>query len=311
MIGMPGSRFTLRQIRYFVATAEWRSIALASKHIHVSEPSISASIKSLETEFGIQLFIRHHAHGLSLTQEGERLLERAKAVLAQAGELELSASELAGTVTGRLEIGCLVTVYPLLVPELLVAFRARHTEARLHAVADNHERLMERLRHGEISLALTYDLSVPPDIEFTPLVQVAPFAFVNASHPLARRKTVSLRELAAEPFLLLDLPLSREYFLSLFKLVSVSPRIYGSFESIEVIRGLVARGEGFGLANVQPKNRSALDGQMLSYLSLSDDLPPLMYGIASMRDSRPTQSVRAFISLCSELVSTGGIPGTQ
>jgi DNA-binding transcriptional LysR family regulator len=160
-------------------------------------------------------------------------------------------------------------------------------------------------------LALTYDLSVPHDIEFTPLVQVDPFAFVNANHSLARRKTVSLRDLAVEPFLLLDLPLSREYFLSLFKIIGVSPRIYGSFESIEVIRGLVARGEGFGLANVQPKNRSSLDGQMLSYLSLTDDLPPLMYGIASMRDSRPTQSIRAFMSLCSDLVSAGGIPGTQ
>lgn len=311
MIGMPGSRFTLRQIRYFVAAAEWRSIALASKHIHISEPSISASIKSLETEFGIQLFVRHHAHGLALTQAGERLLERAKALLMQAGELELSASELAGSVTGPLEIGCLVTVYPLLVPELLCAFRARHAAARLHAVADNHERLMERLRHGEISLALTYDLSVPPDINFTPLAQVSPFAFVAASHALARRRSVALKELVSEPFLLLDLPLSREYFLSLFQAVGVSPRLYGSFESIEVIRGLVARGEGFGLANVQPKNQSALDGQMLSYLALSDPLPPLMYGIASMQASRPTQSIKAFMALCSDLVSTGRIPGTQ
>jgi DNA-binding transcriptional LysR family regulator len=308
---MPGSRFTLRQIRYFVAAAEWRSIALASKHIHISEPSISASIKSLETEFGIQLFIRHHAHGLSLTQQGERLLDRARALLGQAGELELSASELAGTVSGRLEIGCLVTVYPLLVPELLCAFRARHAAARVHAVPDNHEGLMERLRHGEIELALTYDLSVPPDIDFTPLARVAPFAFVAANHALARRRSVALKELAPEPFLLLDLPLSREYFLSLFQSVGVSPRLYGSFESIEVIRGLVARGEGFGLANVQPKNQSALDGQRLSYLGLSDALPPLMYGVASMHGARPTKSVKAFMSLCTDLVSTGRIPGTQ
>lgn len=308
---MPGSRFTLRQIRYFVAAAEWRSIALASKHIHISEPSISASIKSLETEFGIQLFIRHHAHGLSLTQQGERLLERAKALLAQAGELELSASELAGSVSGRLEIGCLVTVYALLVPELLCAFQARHAAARLHAVADDHEALMERLRNGEISLALTYDLSVPPDIDFTPLALVSPFAFVAAGHKLARRRSVALKELASEPFLLLDLPLSREYFLSLFRAAGLSPRLYGSFESIEVIRGLVARGEGFGLANVQPRNKSALDGQMLSYLALSDELPPLMYGVASIRDTRPTQSAKAFISLCTDLVSTGRIPGTQ
>jgi DNA-binding transcriptional LysR family regulator len=152
---------------------------------------------------------------------------------------------------------------------------------------------------------------VPPDIEFTPLAQVPPFAFVAAGHTLARRRSVALKELASEPFLLLDLPLSREYFLSLFKVAGLTPRLYGSFESIEVIRSLVARGEGFGMANVQPKNQSTLDGQMLSYLALSDDLPPLMYGVASMRGSRPTQTVKAFMLLCTDLVSTGRIPGTQ
>jgi hypothetical protein len=62
---------------------------------------------------------------------------------------------------------------------------------------------------------------------------------------------------------------------------------------------------------MQPKNQSALDGQMLSYLTLSDPLPPLMYGVASMHGSRPTQSIKAFMALCADLVSTGRIPGTQ
>ena len=61
-------RYTLRQIEYFVATAEAGSITLAAERIHVSPPSISAAISQLEAELGAQLFLRRHAQGLSLTR---------------------------------------------------------------------------------------------------------------------------------------------------------------------------------------------------------------------------------------------------
>ncbi|RUU06854.1 LysR family transcriptional regulator, partial [Mesorhizobium sp. M6A.T.Ca.TU.002.02.2.1] len=58
-------RFTLRQLEYFVAVGEAGSIAKAAEQVNVSPPSISASIAQLETEFGVQLFVRKHSHGLS------------------------------------------------------------------------------------------------------------------------------------------------------------------------------------------------------------------------------------------------------
>lgn len=67
-------RFTLKQIEYFVAAAETGSITAASRRVHISQPSISAAIAQLEAVFGITLFIRHHAAGLSLTQEGHSFL---------------------------------------------------------------------------------------------------------------------------------------------------------------------------------------------------------------------------------------------
>ena len=69
------SRFTLRQLQYFLAAAENSSIAAASDKINVSSPSISAAIVQLEDEFGLQLFGRSHAHGLSLTQGGIQFRE--------------------------------------------------------------------------------------------------------------------------------------------------------------------------------------------------------------------------------------------
>ena len=103
-------RFTLRQLEYLVAVGEAGSIALASERVNVSSPSISAAIAQLEAEFGLALFVRKHAHGLTLTQGGRQFMAQAKAVLAEAARLNDLAGEITGQVRGPLSVGCLQTL---------------------------------------------------------------------------------------------------------------------------------------------------------------------------------------------------------
>ncbi|WP_439816460.1 LysR family transcriptional regulator [Zavarzinia sp. CC-PAN008] len=305
-------RFTLKQIAYFVAAAEAGSIAVASLRIHISPPSISAAIAALEAEFGFQLFIRHHAQGLSLTPQGQRFLNEARSLLNQAEDLAAAASELSTRVGGVLNIGCLSTLYPLVVPELLHVFRQRHPSVRVEALAGHHEELLARLRGGQISLVLGYDLGVrAPDIDFAPLATLPPFAFVSSAHPLADAGRVALETLAPEPFLLLDMPVSRDYFLALFHRAGLVPQIGGRFEHIEIIRSLVARGEGFGIANAPPRNRMSLDGHPLRYLRLEGAVEPLAHGVMTMKGIRATQTMEAFLALCRQLVTDRGMPGVD
>jgi len=304
-------RFTLRQIGYFVATAETGSITLASERVNISQPSISSAISALEDGFGIQLFIRHHAQGLSLTAEGQRFLREAKALLLQAEELQNAASVISARVAGPLDIGCLSTLFPLAIPELLSVFRKRHEAVRVNAIAGNQAELFDLLHAGRISLLLTYDMNIPQDFEFQSLAPLPPYAFVGIGHKLARRRSVALRELAGDDFLLLDMPISRDYFLSLFHQAGVTPVIAGRYRYIDVIRSLVARGEGYGLANAQPKNLSTLDGRKLVYLTLESGLTPLHYGIAMLKGLRRTPTAEAFIALCRELLLNKPLPGTR
>jgi DNA-binding transcriptional LysR family regulator len=304
-------RFTLRQISYFVATAEAGSITLASERVHISQPSISSAIASLEDGFGIQLFIRHHAQGLSLTAEGQRFLREAKTLLLQAEELQNAASVISARVAGPLDIGALSTLFPLAIPELLSVFKKRHKDARVNAIAGNQMELFESLRAGRIALLLTYDMNLPPDFDFLSLAPLPPYAFVGTGHPFARRRSVALSDLAGDNFLLLDLPISRDYFLSLFRQAGVNPNIAGQYPYMDVIRSLVARGEGYGLANAQPKNLSTLDGRKLVYLTLEDKLTPLHYGIATLKGLRIMPTAEAFIALCQELLLDKPLPGTR
>lgn len=86
-------RFTLRQLEYFIAAGQTGSITLASERIHISQPSISTAIAHLERELSVQLFVRHHAQGLTLTPIGREVLREAKALVEQAEGLYTLASE--------------------------------------------------------------------------------------------------------------------------------------------------------------------------------------------------------------------------
>ena len=302
-------RFTFRQLEYFVAVGETGGVTAASERINISPPTISAAISQLEAEFGFQLFVRQHAQGLSLTPAGERFLMEAKALLAQAGELGGLAEELSEKVSGPLKVGCLVTIAAMVVPELCHGFMERHEAVRVDVSEDHQAELLEKLRRAEIAVALTYDLQLPEDIAFEPLVELPPYALFAADHPLAQEKRLALSRLAEEPLVLLDLPLSREYFMSLFFQDRLRPTIYSSSAHLEVIRTLVANGYGYSLLNVRPKNMRALDGKPLASVPLTADYRAMVMGLASLRRYRKPRAVEAFEDYCRERISGRVVPG--
>jgi DNA-binding transcriptional LysR family regulator len=302
-------RYTFRHLEYFIAAGETGSITLASERIHISQPSISAAIAHLEREFGVPLFIRHHAQGLSLTPAGRQLLQGAKQVIEQADGLYMIASEASGQVRGQLSLGCLVTLAPMVMPELSHAFTAAHPETRIRHIESDQERLLEGLRRAEIDVAITYDLRIPDDIGFAPLAVLPVHVLVGEGHALAGREEVGLGELADLPMILLDLPLSREYFLSLFLKEGLEPMIAIRSAHPDMIRTMAANGYGYTLANVRPRANVALDGRRLVTLRLAGRHRPMTVGMATLRRLNPSRLVAAFETHCRAMVSDASIPG--
>ena len=98
-------KFTLRQLVYFIAAGETGSITLASKQLNISQPAISAAISHIERALDVQLFLRHHAQGLSLTPAGRALLRDAKRLVNQAESLHTSAADIGHHLRGELSVG--------------------------------------------------------------------------------------------------------------------------------------------------------------------------------------------------------------
>ena len=302
-------RFTLRQLEYFVAVGEAGSIAKAAEQVNVSPPSISASIAQLEAEFGVQLFVRKHSHALALTAGGRLFLKEAARLLNDADALHDIAGDIAEKVRGPLAIGCLLTFAQIVLPALRRKFEDAYPDVRVRQFERNQGQLFEMLQRGEIDAALTYDLELSQDMTFEPLVQLPAYVMLPAAHRLAGKAGITPQELVDEPMVLLDLPYSREYFLSAFQ--GLRPKIIERTGDIAVMRSMVANGFGYGIANMRPLNAMSPDGKLLVFVPLLGDLRPLTMGIALPNAEHRTLTVQAFIEHCRRFVMEQGVFGTE
>ena len=295
-------RFTLRQLEYLVAVGEYGSVTEAAERVNVSAPSVSAAISQLEREFGITLFVRRHAHGLSLTQAGRSFVEQARQILVEAGKLNALSNELTGQVRGPLHVACLVTFAQAVIPSLRRTFSDAYPDVDFFQYERDHAAILEGLRMARFDIALSYDLDIPADMAFRELAVLPPYAVLHEDHPLARRSEVSVQDLAVHPMILLDLPYSATYFLSLFKEAGLTPRIVERTRDMSVMRAMVANGFGYSIANIRPIPNHALDGSKLISLPLTGNLRPMRMGLISMRAAIPALTVRRFVDVCIDRV---------
>jgi DNA-binding transcriptional LysR family regulator len=255
------------------------------------------------------LFLRHHAQGLSLTPAGRALLRDAKQLLKQAEGLYSAAADISHQMRGELSVGWFSTLAPIVMPETVHAFLKAFPETQIRNVESHQEGLMKSLRDAEIEVAITYDLQISDDISFLPLATLPPYALFGAGHALARERAVKLSQLAPLPMVLLDMPMSREYFLALFFKDRLEPTVAWSSAKLDVVRTMVANGLGYTLANVRPRADVALDGRRLFRVPLSGDPPPMRLGIATLKQLKKTRLVEAFERHCQGLISESYVPG--
>ena len=191
----------LTQIRYFLAIAQHGGFTLAANELNVSQPAISRSVARLEEEIGQPLFERD-SRPLKLTQAGETFRKRC----IQITELvDQTASEITDDdQSGRLRIGAIPTIAPYWLPQAISHFVAIRPNAQLQIFEEVTAKLLERIRNGELDVAI---MALPFDqqyLEVHKLFDEELFLMRSASHPLANKKRVTIHDIQNYPLLLLD-----------------------------------------------------------------------------------------------------------
>jgi DNA-binding transcriptional LysR family regulator len=296
--------YTLRQLEYFVAVAEAGSITKAATAVHLSQSAMSTALTDLEGSLGVQLLVRHHAKGITLTPSGRELLVASRQLLASAADLRSIAHGMGGSLTGSLSIGCFEVMAPYLLPELLSTAAEKLPRLQLQTTEVDLADLAEGVADGTFELGIGYDLVDDPRLKRWPLRTVPPYVLVSGSHRLAKRKSVRLHELADEPMAVLDLPHSRDYFGRVFRECGVEPNVRYRSTTVETCRALVGRGLAYTVLNLQSAVPMALDGHAVASIPIADDAPALTMVLLNAIAARPTRRAGVVAELCRDLFGT-------
>ena len=291
-------RYTLRQLEYLVTAAEAGSVAGAASRLNVSQPSISTAIAKLEDSLGVQLFMRHHAAGISLTPAGTRLMDEARNLLRHSEEFERLAQRAGGEIAGTLKLASFTTLGPAILPGIISGFAELYPDVTLDISEATQDDLIEGLRQSQFEQAIIYAVDLPDDIEAVPLAEIAPYVLLPQGHQLAKHDAIELSVLVEHDLILLDVPPSRDYFLGLFQAAGLTPRVAFTSPSIELARGLVGRGLGYSLLVTRPHGDMTYDGQKLVGRPIAGDPEPGRIALARSQHLRRTRLMGAFEEFC-------------
>lgn len=236
----------VHQLRYFVAVAEAGSFTRAAERCLVAQPSLSQQIQKLERELRRPLFDRLGKR-VRLTEAGEELLGRARAILSTLDETRQALDRATTPGRGRVRVGAIPTVGPYLLPPALAHFLKRYPAAQLEYREDVTAELVRALHEGDLDLAV---LALPvddPSLRAEPLLTEELLAALPMGHRLTRRRALRLDDLAAEPFILLGDMHCLTGQVTAYCRASFVPRVACRCVQLATIEQLVGLGLGVSL----------------------------------------------------------------
>lgn len=274
---------SLRALRYFVITAEEGSITRAAERLYISQPSVSSALDQLERQLGQSLFVRLPARGVVLTATGAALLYKARALLDRSDDFIRAAGVTHTTLTGTLRCACFVNIAPVYFAHFLHLFNAAHPSVKVKFRELNHDDVLKGIFGGDEEIGMTFDLGGTAGLDVTELAELRPHAVLSGKHPLASSSTIRLEQLVDDNLILMDLPHTRDYFLSLFTRMGLTPKLEHLTTSFEMARALAGNDHGYALLSLTPKSPQTYDGHPVVHIPLADPVPPLKIVLLKLR----------------------------
>ena len=256
----------IRQLKAFAAIAEARTFTAAAVRVHVTQAAISMQIRQLETEIGVPLFVRTPRR-VVLTEAGERLLDRAHAILREHDAALAEMAELAGAERGRLRLGsasAMVSADPL--PAILKELRETHRQAEVSVVTGTSESLVKQILAGDLDMAF---VSLPVEarnIETELLSTDQLVAIASPQHEMAERRVVSAFALAGEKLILGERGgNTRRLIDEFFAESGLKPTVAMELSRLAAIRKMVESDMGVGIVPLRSVRDEVAAGRLVRW----------------------------------------------
>ena len=297
----------LRQLKYFSVLAEELNFNRAAARLHISQPPLTRQIQQMESELGTQLFLRL-PKGLELTGAGQTLLDDARRILGLMGAAKERAEKAGRGEIGRLDVGIFGSAIFNHIPRLLLQFRSLYPNVQISLHEQTKAEQIQALRERRLTIGFNRHVSAEPDIVVETVYLEPLLVALHSDHPLAQKKVITVRQIAAEPMILYPSHTRAgfaDHVLSLFKDAGVQPHVVQEVKDVVTAVALVS--SGFGLC-VTPEAANSLRLPGVVYRPLHGKPVPTIDLVCLYRrdDSSPIlgaflETVRAFPTLKREL----------
>ena len=276
---------SLRQLGYLVALSQHLNFTRAAAACFVTQSTLSAGLKELEATLGATL-VERDRQSVLMTPLGLEVAERARELLAAAGDLAELAAASAEPMTGALRLGAIPTLAPFLLPRILPGLRARYPLLKLLLREDLSANLLQRLAGGQLDfalLALPYDTG---DMQVRPLFDDEFWLVGREDDPALKSKRATVATPAAEKLVLLEEGhCLREHTLAACPRAESSNRSGVEATSLLTLVQMVESGIGLALVPEIALNSGLLKGTRLVARPLTPPAPKRSIVLLARRSS--------------------------
>ena len=287
---------TFRQMRYFIAVAEIRSISGGAASIGISQSVVTDAIRFIEAEVDCEMFARH-ARGVVLTREGQQFLRHARKIIEAVNDIRGSGGQERTSVSGRLMVGATPTVLGYFLPDLLARYRQALPEVQVVVVEEKRDYVEHLLVNGELDLAILIvpGLTRPEALDHDVLLRSEMRVWMAPAHRLSNQDSFSLADLADQP--LIDINREELQLVSnaVWACQPVHRRPAYRSASVEAIRGLVGTNAGIAILPDLLYRPWSLDGDRVLAKRSRDTLPTVDIGLVWRRLSRRSEAADLFM----------------
>ena len=303
-------KLSLRQIRYVCEVARLGSIKATCSSLHISQSSILAAISLAEDELNATIFDRRPARGVQMTPAGERFILAARVLMEANREFGRMVNGLSTGAPQTLRVGCFHPFGSLFLAELLKQYSDAEGLLGIQLLEGDQNQLHDWLNNGSVDVAITYNIGTNFGGDaHTAICKVPPHAILSANNPLAQQAQISIADLAKYPLVLLDLPQTSTYLMTLFEVLADRPTISLSTRSYETVRSAVAAGFGVSILNMLPMGNAMADTPQLVRRPLSDSFPAPHLVVADIYGASKPQFVKTLIQMVRQYFLTLGPTG--
>ncbi|WP_110111709.1 LysR family transcriptional regulator [Bacillus sp. CGMCC 1.16541] len=191
----------VRHLHYFSEVAKHGSFTRASEALHISQPSLSKMVKSLESELGVMLIDRSGKR-LQLTDAGKIVYQQADGILSSLRDLSNSLYDLMHLQKGTIKIGLPPLIGTLFFPRIIKSFYTTYPEIQVKLIEYGAKKMQKILEIGEVDIGIALLPVDEQKFSTIPFVKERLQLAVHKSHPLSHRQSISLKELQDESFIL-------------------------------------------------------------------------------------------------------------